>query len=88
MDAFKHFRLQNTAAEQTPKATAGELRHVTVSNNNAAVQTLTLRDGATDKHVIQVPTKTTLSLAYNFSCATSIKAIASSVDIDALILFD
>jgi hypothetical protein len=81
-------RVQGVATEQTVKASAGVLHTVIIANNNAAVQTLTLTDGATAQIVLQVPAKDTRSVAFGVQFATSIKATPSSADIDALFVYD
>lgn len=80
-------RVQGTTATLTLRTGRGILRRVSVSNNNAAVQTLTLTiDGV--NHVIQVPTKTTLSIEFGVAFSTSLAVAAGSTDIDALVIFD
>jgi len=81
-------RVQNANTEQTIRSSPGLLHRIVVTNANAAAQTLTLTDGATAQGVYWVPTKTTLSLEFGVPFATSIKATPSSVDLDALFLYD
>jgi hypothetical protein len=81
-------RVAGVTGDQVVKATPGVLHRIDVSNTNAAVQTLTLKDGATAQIVIQVPTKTTLLLDFGVPFATSIVLTPGSVDIDAMVLWD
>lgn len=81
-------RVQNVTGDQTVKATPGVLRRLVISNANAAVQTLTLKDGASTIIVIQVPATTTISLPIESGHTTSIVVNPSHANIDALVLYD
>ncbi len=81
-------RVQGVATVQTVKAAAGILHRVVASNANAAVQTLTLTDGASDLVVIQVPATSTIVVDVGARFTTSIKGTPSHANVDALFLFD
>lgn len=81
-------RVQNVSTEQTVKATAGFLRRIVVANANAAVQTLTVKDGATTLVVLQIPATDTREIDFDIPFTTSLKVTPSHANVDALFIFD
>lgn len=81
-------RVQNVSTEQTIKAAAGILHRIVAANANAAVQTLTVTDGATAQIVLRIPAGDTRSFEIGAEFDTSIKVTPSHADVDALIVWD
>lgn len=81
-------RVQNTAAEQTVRASPGQLHRIILSNSGAAA-TLTLKDGATTMQVLNVPANTAAPVSLDMGplkFATSLKVTASATSVDALFI--
>lgn len=81
-------RVQNVTGDQTVKATGAMLARIVVANAAASVGTLTLKDGATIKFVLQVPASTSIFLDFGMFFTTSLIVNPSAATLDCLILFD
>lgn len=81
-------RVQGVSTQQIVKPGPAVLKRLIVSNADAAAQTLTLADGATTLLVIRVPIGQTLSLPLDLEMTTDLRVTPSSVNLDALILYD
>lgn len=78
-------RVQGVTGDTTVKATAGIVEFLCIANVNAAVQTLTLKDGGTTKHVFRVAAGGELVVPLMWKHGTSIVVNPSHADIDAFI---
>lgn len=86
--AGKKARVQNTAEEQTVKASAGTLHRIVLSNGGGSARTLTLTDGATVQNVLNLPASVSVVYDIGVKFTTSIKVTPSHAEVDALILYD
>lgn len=86
--ASKGTRVQGVSSEQSIKATAGILQRIVITNANAAVQTLTVKDGATTLGVYEIGADKTESWEFGRVMDTSILVTPSSNDIDAQVIWD
>lgn len=80
-------RVQGVTGDTSIVARAGILDRIVVSNANAAVQTLTVKDDTDTLLVIRIPATTTLSLSFGMRFATELIVNPSHADVDALVLY-
>jgi len=76
--------VQGVSTEQTLRTGACRLAGIIVSNANAAVQTVTIKDGSTTLIVLQIPANDSRQFDLGFPIATSLKVTPSHANIDAL----
>lgn len=81
-------RVQGVTGAQTIKASAGVLTRVIVANADAAAQTLTVLDGATTLIVLRLPAGDSRALELGLPMTSSIVVTPSSINLDALIVWD
>lgn len=86
--ASKYTRIQNVSTEQTVKATAGILQRITVTNANAAVQTVTVKDGSNTLGVFEILADKTETWEFGCAMDTSILITPSHANVDALVVWD
>lgn len=80
-------RVVGVTGDTTVKDEAGILWAVSIANGDAAVQTLTIKDGATTKHVLRVPPGDSRTFELGLRHATSIVVNPSDTELEALVLY-
>ena len=80
-------RYQGVSTIQTVKSTPGTIGRLTVSNRDAAAQTVTFTDGSTAGWVGVFPAGQTVSLDIGWRFTTSIKVTPSDTDLDIMVFY-
>lgn len=86
--ASQKARVTGVTGDQTVKSGPALLHRLVISNGDAAVQTVTLKDGATTLIVIKVPTGQAFQPELFIQIATSIIINPSNANLDVLVVYD
>lgn len=86
--ASQKARVSGVTGDQTVKNASALLHRLAISNSDAAVQTVTLKDGATTLIVFQVPSKQSFQPELFIQMGTSLIINPSSANVDVLVVYD
>jgi hypothetical protein len=86
--ASQKTRVQGVTGDQTVKNAPALLHRLLISNADAAVQTVTIKDGATTLNVVRCPAGQSFQPELYIKMGTSLIINPSNANLDVLVAFD